>query len=79
MAELQREYCRACRDEDRLTVAEFILWGKFFRREALGPRCYDHAAEWIDIFRVDQYAVYDLRPVNEYLAMTASTGGGSDV
>jgi hypothetical protein len=78
MAELQREYCRACRDEELPpTYADFILWGKFFPPDWLGPRCYLHTAELFPVSHVDQYAVYDLRPVNEYLAMTASTGGGS--
>jgi hypothetical protein len=62
-----REYCRACRDNDRTTVAEFIIWGKLFPPQALGPRCWNHAAPWFDISRIEQYAVYDLRPV--YVAM----------
>lgn len=27
--------------------AEYVLWGKLISREALGPRCYDHAAEHV--------------------------------
>jgi hypothetical protein len=77
VADLKREYCRQCRDEGRTTVADFILWGALFARAAVGPRCYDHTAEWVDMARIDQWAVYDLRPVNEHLAMIASTGGGS--
>jgi hypothetical protein len=57
------EWCRACRDEDRLTPAIVIVWGKLFPPEALGPRCWDHAAEHVDMSRLDQWAVFDLRPV----------------
>jgi hypothetical protein len=65
------EWCRECRDEREFKFmapgvpAEFILWGKLFPPEALGPRCYDHAAKWLghgNMSRIDQYAVFDLRP-----------------
>jgi hypothetical protein len=39
--------CREWVDEknDRCWApAEYILWGKLFDPDALGPRCYDHAA-----------------------------------
>ena len=39
--------------------AEFVLWGRLFRPEALGPRC------WSMPSRVDQWAVLDLRAALE--------------
>lgn len=63
------ETCRDCRDAlpygSKVPAASFILWGKFFPLEAFGPKCVDHAAKWFDISRVDQYAVFDLRPFNK--------------
>jgi hypothetical protein len=61
------EFCRECRDEGRDPIhhAEFILWGKLFPPEALGPRCYDHAEKHIGsrgMSQIDQWAVFDLRP-----------------
>jgi hypothetical protein len=45
---------------------EFILWGKMFPPEALGPKCYDHAAEHLNsrmsLQEIEQIAVFDLRP-----------------
>ena len=44
--------------------AEFLLWGKLFAPEVLGPRCYDHAVAHTHHSmpsRVDQWAVMDLR------------------
>ena len=64
-----RETCREWPPErlDRCNApAEFILWGKLFPPEALGPRCYDHAYKHIGgagMSQLDQWAVYDLRPV----------------
>lgn len=57
------EWCRACRDKDSLTQAEFIIWGKYFPPEHLGPRCYDHTADAVrnNMSQVDQYAIFDLR------------------
>jgi hypothetical protein len=47
--------------------AQFILWGKLFPPDALGPRCYDHAAVHLrgdmSAHNIEQTAVYDLRPV----------------
>lgn len=72
MSDQRLEFCRECRDElhagkrDRVRAAEFILWGKLFPAEALGPRCYDHAARHIGgagMAMLDQYAVFDLRKV----------------
>lgn len=45
--------------------AEFILWGKLFPPEGLGPRCYDHAAKHaghraLSPGTVEQYAIYVL-------------------
>ena len=45
--------------------AEFILWGKLLKPEALGPRCYDHAAEHVGHSALapnSGWAVFDLRP-----------------
>lgn len=66
---LKAQCCRQCRDQEPpvQTRAEFILWGKLFAPEAFGPKCYDHAAEhigWAGMSMIDQYAVYDLRPIN---------------
>ena len=48
--------------------AEFILWGKLLPAEALGPRCYDHAAKHVgagSLFRPGHsgWALADLRPL----------------
>lgn len=48
--------------------AEFILWGKLLEPEALGPRCYDHAAEHVGHralgpSEVKQWAIYVLPKV----------------
>lgn len=71
------EFCRHCRDEfwdpdspgyraTEILPAEFILWGKLFPAEALGPACYGHAAEHLPSgalspMQIGQYAVFDLR------------------
>ncbi len=50
--------------------AEFVIWGKLFPREALGPRCYDHAAKHIGhdaLIPNSGYAVMDLRPLRRAL------------
>lgn len=57
--------------------AEFILWGKLIPPEALGPRCYDHAARHIGHWGLapnSGWAVFDLRP---FLRLLTSSGGGS--
>lgn len=48
--------------------AEWVLWGKLFNPDALGPRCHAHAVDWMDkehcsdfLYRPDQYAIIDLR------------------
>jgi len=54
--------------------SDFILWGKFFAPEALGPRCKDHARQhlgWASMSQIDQYAVYDLRRVAVFSAELA--------
>ena len=63
-----REWCREEGDfphGDRCNErAEFLLWGKLFPSEALGPRCYAHAVKhthWGMPSRPDQWAVLDLR------------------
>lgn len=47
-----------------LKPAEFLLWGKLFPPEALGPRCYDCAEGhigWPNMGDLAQWAVLDLR------------------
>jgi len=60
------EYCRACRDEREETVpADFIIWGKLAPPEHLGPRCYNHTADYIGstaMHQISQWAIFDLRP-----------------
>jgi hypothetical protein len=75
---LKVECCRQCRDQEPpvSTRAEFILWGKLLPPEAFGPKCYDHAAEhlgWQAMSRIDQYAVYDLRPINALIDGSIAT------
>ena len=56
------EWCRRCRDlEVQPRPADFIVWGKLFPPESLGPRCGEHLDPDIRISRIDQYAVLDLR------------------
>jgi hypothetical protein len=46
--------------------AEFVLWGKLIPPEALGPRCYEHAARHVpdDALRPgSDWAILDLRPL----------------
>lgn len=67
----EREVREACREwvEAKTNCcferAEFLLWGKLFPPEALGPRCYEHAAKHAGHealgYRLDQYAILDLR------------------
>ena len=75
------EGCREWVDTDRCPArAEFILWGKLFKREALGPRCYEHAAQHIghgSMSRLDQWAVYDLRRANTLADANASYEAGT--
>jgi hypothetical protein len=54
--------------------AEFILWGKLFPPEALGPRCYDCATQHVDhraLAPGSGYAIFDLRHVVEVDPMLA--------
>jgi hypothetical protein len=42
------EFCRHIVNDEQDHCgkpAEFIVWGKLFPKEALGPRCYDHMAD----------------------------------
>jgi hypothetical protein len=67
---LLAETCRECRDNDVTAPADFILWGKLLAPEALGPKCTDHATKHLGfsaIHRIDQYAVFDLRPIRAAL------------
>lgn len=47
--------------------AEFILWGKLLPPEALGPRCYDHAARQVGHRALNDpsYAIYHLPRIND--------------
>jgi hypothetical protein len=62
---VQAEWCREEDEEGNRcgAPAEFILWGKLFKPEALGPRCYDHAAKHashraLGPREVKQWAIY---------------------
>jgi hypothetical protein len=57
------EWCRHDkRNGDRCNrPAIVIVWGKLAARNELGPRCRDHLPKWLNLGRVDQYAVFDLR------------------
>ena len=63
--EIVVEWCRELRDD--LTrcpnPAEFLIWGKLFPPEALGPRCYDCAAKHVGHRNLGdrQVAIFDLR------------------
>ncbi len=58
----RRHLMTTCRD-CRIAPAEFILWGKLLPAEALGPKCYDCAAEVMGHSPLGdpQYAILDLR------------------
>ena len=45
--------------------AEFIIWGRLFHLDALGPRCYGCAAKQVGhrILTDDAVAIFDLRKV----------------
>jgi hypothetical protein len=65
--------CREYVGSDRCNApAEFLLWGKLIPTEALGPRCYDHAAKHIGHRALGDpaWAVLDLRPARAALAAT---------
>lgn len=49
--------------------SEFVLWGKLYPPEALGPRCYDHASLHMsmDERSIRDSAVIDLRPLRKFL------------
>lgn len=38
-----------------------IVWGKLFPSPALGPKCLDHLGKYVDPYRFEQWAVFDLR------------------
>lgn len=50
--------------------AEFILWGKLLPPEALGPRCYDHAAAHVGHLALSDpsYAIYHLPQGSESMS-----------
>jgi len=70
---LQYEYCRRCRDRDQTTVAEFIVWGRFFKRTYLGPQCEWHLPLSVrrSMSKIDQWTIYDLSPINRILEKAA--------
>ena len=50
LAAMRREIggCREWVGNDRCNEpAEYVLWGKLIDPEGLGPRCYDHAADYV--------------------------------
>jgi hypothetical protein len=58
------EFCRSCHDLGQNRRADFIVWGKLFPAESLGPRCWPHLADqinYVNIDQIDQYAIFDLR------------------
>jgi len=59
------EWCRELlEDHSRCpNIAEFLIWGKLFPPEALGPRCYDCAAKHVGHRNLGgkQAAILDLR------------------
>jgi hypothetical protein len=61
-------HCREWIGEDKFNhcnaPAEFVLWGKLFPADALGPRCYDHAAAHAGHRALGDpsWAIIDLRP-----------------
>lgn len=73
-----REWCENKNDRCG-QVAEFILWGKLFDPDALGPRCYDHAAKWAGHGALGDpaWAIVDLRPMLRLLSGTSDEGGAA--
>lgn len=72
------EWCRSCSYRHRRRPAEFIVWGRRFPPEALGPRCYDCAVAQIGhapLYRGSKYAVFRIADVFEAIA---SRGGEVD-
>jgi hypothetical protein len=44
--------------------AEFVLWGKLIDSDGLGPRCWNHAANYVDHYGLasrSEYALINLR------------------
>jgi hypothetical protein len=68
-----------CREEDCRKPAEFVLWGKLLPAEALGPRCYDHAAKHVGHRALGDpsWAIVDLRPLHRALADLRRARGGA--
>ena len=68
------EHCRNWIGEERCgKPAEFIVWGKLFPLDALGPRCYDCAAEQVGhrglaVGNPQGYAIYHLNDVDNAMA-----------
>lgn len=48
--------------------AEYVLWGKLLPPEALGPRCYDHAAKHVGHRALSVGANYALIHIGELAA-----------
>lgn len=40
--------------------AEYVLWGKLIPPEGLGPRCYEHAARYVDQYGLRSRSNYAL-------------------
>lgn len=61
-----KEYCRHWVDgkaNNCHAPAVVIVWGKLAAPDEFGPRCAAHLPRWLDMHRIDQYAVFDLRGV----------------
>lgn len=70
--EWDEELSRFCGGE-----AEFVLWGKLFPAEGLGPRCYLHAAKHAGhrLPGDPAAAIIDLRPLQRAFREAAPAGG----
>lgn len=76
------QFCRHCRSEleygSILPQADFIIWGKLFPTEALGPVCSEHASNWFPIHQASMYAVYDLRQAHEAIPAAVCKPAATD-
>ncbi|MGB5758986.1 MAG: hypothetical protein WBM50_18880 [Acidimicrobiales bacterium] len=53
--------------------AVIIVWGKLADPEELGPLCREHLPDWIDMARLDGYAVFDLRKLRRAVTVVHPT------
>ena len=52
---MQIETCRRCNHP-----ALYVVWGKFFDKEDLGPRCAAHLPTQVRTLEVSQWAIYKI-------------------